>query len=77
MRPRRYAASHRMILLWRGEFEILVRSKLWGIQSKALEKSMAAARVLAGGSCLLKPMAILVESFRREEVVECMGLKPC
>ena len=31
----------------------------------------------SGRELLVKPMAIIVESFRREEVVECMGLKPC
>ena len=54
--------------------EILVRSRSWGMQSKALEKSMAAARVLEGGLFWLKPMATEVEIWRRAEVVEWRGL---
>ena len=44
------------------------------MQSKALEKSIAATRVLEGGLFLLKPMATGVEIWRRAEVVEWSGL---
>ena len=47
------------------------------MQSKALEKSIATAVVLAGGVDLLKTSAIAADSGRRAEVVEWEGLKPC
>ena len=47
------------------------------MQSKALEKSMATAVVLAGGLFSLNPSAIAVASGRSAEVVECGDLKPC
>ena len=47
------------------------------MQSKALEKSMATAVVLAGGLFSLNPSAIAVASGRSAEVVECEDLKPC
>ena len=46
------------------------------MQSKALEKSMATAVVLAGGLSL-NSSAIAVASGRSAEVVEWEDLKPC
>jgi len=47
------------------------------MQSKALEKSMATAVVLAGGARRLNPSAMALVRGRRAEVVECEDLKPC
>ena len=66
-----------MMLGWREEEESLERRESRGMQSKALEKSMATAVVLAGGLELLKPSAIAVERGSSAEVVECEDLKPC
>ena len=41
-----------------------------GMQSKALERSMEATVVRLGGGFWLKPLAMLVERLRSEEVVE-------
>ena len=47
------------------------------MESKALEKSMATATVLAGGGLALNPSAISVARGRRAVVVEWEDLKPC
>ena len=65
-----WAGSQPTKLLWRLFWEILARSWSWGMESKALEKSIATAVVLAGGVDLLKPSAMAADSSRRAEVVE-------
>lgn len=47
------------------------------MQSKALEKSIATAVVLAGGLRELNPSAIAADSGRSAVVVEWWDLKPC
>ena len=66
-------------MLWgRKDWENLWRSLLCGIQSKALEKSMATVVVRAGGGRLwLKPSAMVEAKRRRAEVVKWNGLNPC
>ena len=58
------------MLWWMLEEEILEMSRWMGIQSKALERSREATTVLEGGCFWLKPLAIGVEIFSKEEVVE-------
>ena len=55
------------MLWWMLEEEILEISRWMGIQSNALERSTT---VLEGGCFWLKPLAMGVEIFSREEVVE-------
>lgn len=59
-----------MMLGWRFEEETFWRSKWMGMQSKALERSMEATVVRLGGGFWLKPLAMVVERLRSEEVVE-------
>ena len=47
------------------------------LYQKAAVKSMATHTVQLGGFRWLKPVSMSVLSWRRADVVECMGLKPC
>ena len=58
-----------MMLEWRLELEILEIRRWIGMQSNALEKSIEAT-VVRRGLVWLKPLAMEVERFNREEVVE-------
>jgi len=51
-----------MMFWWSEDEESFLRSESCGMQSKALEKSMATAVVLAGGLSLLNPSAIAADS---------------
>ena len=66
-----------MMFWWSEDEESFLRSESCGMQSKALEKSMATAVVLAGGLSSLNPSAIAADSGRSAVVVECLDLKPC
>ena len=58
-----------MMLEWRLELEILEIRRWIGMQSNALEKSIEGT-VVRRGLVWLKPLAMEVERFNREEVVE-------
>ena len=45
--------------------------------SKAAVKAMATQTVRCGDFRWLKPVSMSVVSWRRADVVECLGLKPC
>ena len=49
----------------------------WDTVSKAAVKSMATHTVRCGGFRWLKHVSMCVLSWRREDVVECLGPKPC
>ena len=66
-----------MMFWWSEDEESFLRSESCGMQSKALEKSMATAVVIAGGLSSLNPSAIAADSRRSDVVVECLDLKPC
>ena len=61
----------------RDDPKILAISMSCDTVSKVAVRSMATHTIRGGGFRWLKPVSMSIVSWKREDVVECLGLNPC